>query len=85
VPTGETAAGRPFLFVLGDFLDATPLWTSLVAKIDAYAAHLTDVGARGEVWRLAELAQPGHSHMPVMDRGGETIAARLLGWLRRAA
>jgi pimeloyl-ACP methyl ester carboxylesterase len=83
-PTRETVAARPFLFVLGDFLDATPLWTGLVAKIDAYAAALASVGARSEVWRLTGLGLPGHSHMPMMDHGSDALAARLVEWLGSA-
>lgn len=84
-PTRESVAGRPFLFVLGDFLDATPLWTGLVAKIDAYAATLAGAGARSEVWRLTDLGLPGHSHMPMMDHGSDAIADRILEWLSSAA
>lgn len=83
-PSVASAAGRRFLFVLGDFLDATPLWTGLVAKIDAYAGTLASVGARSEVWRLGTRGLPGHTHMPMMDHGNDAVAARILDWLAGA-
>jgi pimeloyl-ACP methyl ester carboxylesterase len=70
--------GRPHLFVLGDFLDALPIWRALTAGTRAAAAALG-----GDLWLLQERGLPGHSHMPMMDRGGEEVARRLVDWMKR--
>ena len=79
--TRTSVDGRPFLFVLGDFLDASALWSSLVGKIEAYAAELTHLAGRSEIWRLSALGMSGHSHMPMMDHGSAAIAARIIEWV----
>ena len=82
LPAAEAQAahrGRPHLFVLGDFLDALPIWRALTQGTRDCARALG-----GELWILGERGLPGHSHMPMMDRGGEEIAARLVDWLKRA-
>lgn len=83
-PPPSAVAGRPFLHVLGDFLDATALWTDLAARIAAHAQALQAAGARATLWRLNELGLPGHSHMPMHDLGSEALAARLLDWIAAA-
>jgi pimeloyl-ACP methyl ester carboxylesterase len=84
-PPSGALAGRPFLHVLGDFLDASALWTTLAARTEAHVAALRAAGARAERWRLPALGLPGHSHMPMHDLGSETLAARLLSWIAASA
>ncbi len=68
--------------MLGDFLDATALWTDLATRIAAQA--LQAAGGRATLWRLNDLGLPGHSHMPMHDLGSESLAARLLDWIAAA-
>ncbi|KOF53657.1 hypothetical protein AD428_12190 [Achromobacter sp. DMS1] len=75
---------KPFLFVYGDYLDATPLWTRLAASGEAYAAALAAQGARVEMWKLADMGIAGNSHMLMMDDNSEELAARVGGWIMRA-
>lgn len=79
--TRANVAGRQFLFVLGDFLDASALWVNLTQRIEAYARDLASLGGVSETWRLGTLGMPGHSHMPMMDLGSEAIATRIVEWL----
>ena len=87
--SSEVAAGavayKPFLFVYGDYLDATPLWEKLCATGQAYADELARQGARVETWRLADMGIAGNSHMPMMDDNSDDIAARIGAWIRGAA
>lgn len=76
-----SVAGRPFLFVLGDFLDASALWIALTRQVETYASDLAALAGASEIWRLGALGMPGHSHMPMMDHGSDAIAARILDWL----
>ncbi|WP_454675970.1 hypothetical protein [Achromobacter marplatensis] len=78
-------ADKPFLFVYGDYLDATPLWQRLCAAGQDYADSLARHGARVDVWRLAEQGIAGNSHMPMMDDNSDDIAARVGAWIRATA
>ncbi|PND33178.1 hypothetical protein C1I89_11795 [Achromobacter pulmonis] len=78
-------ADKPFLFVYGDYLDATPLWEKLCAAGEAYAGELARQGARVQTWRLADMGVAGNSHMPMMDDNSDDIAARIGAWIRGAA
>ena len=80
-----SVAGKPFLFVYGDYLDATPLWQRLCAAGQDYVDSLARHGARVDVWRLAEQGIAGNSHMPMMDDNSDDIAARIGAWIRSKA
>jgi pimeloyl-ACP methyl ester carboxylesterase len=80
-----SVAGKPFLFVYGDYLDATPLWERLCDAGRAYAGRLASHGARVATWRLADMGVAGNSHMPMMDDNSDDIAARIGVWIRGAA
>ncbi|MGE8611808.1 MAG: hypothetical protein ACN6PF_05865 [Achromobacter veterisilvae] len=80
-----SVAGKPFLFVYGDYLDATPLWERLCDAGRAYAGELERQGARVTTWRLADMGVAGNSHMPMMDDNSDDIAARIGAWIRGAA
>ncbi|WP_407849247.1 hypothetical protein [Bordetella petrii] len=74
-------AGKPVLFVYGDYLDATPLWTRLAAAGRDYAGLLARHGAAVESWRLAEMGVAGNSHMLMMDDNNDAIARRISDWV----
>lgn len=78
-------ADKPFLFVYGDYLDATPLWQRLRDSGQDYADTLARHGARVDTWRLADLGITGNSHMPMMDDNSDDIAARIGAWIRGRA
>ena len=73
--------GVPALIVLGDYLEATPLWRTLSAEMDQLDGLLTRAGARAALWRLPERGVRGNSHMLVMDDNSAEIAAEVIGWL----
>ncbi|MCS3508224.1 alpha/beta fold hydrolase [Achromobacter sp. JUb104] len=87
--SGDVAAAavadKPFLFVYGDYLDATPLWQRLCISGRDYADTLARHGARVDTWRLAEMGIAGNSHMPMMDDNSDDIAARIGTWIRAAS
>ncbi len=79
--TTAAVANKPFLFVYGDYLDATPLWQRLCASGRDYAESLARHGARVDTWRLADMGIVGNSHMPMMDDNSDDIAARIGAWI----
>jgi len=78
-PTG--LAGKPFLFVMGDYLEEAALWRGLSAATSAVAGRLKAAGARVTDWRLPTLGIRGNSHLPMMDDNSDDIAARVIGWI----
>ena len=83
--SATAVADKPFLFVYGDYLDATPLWQRLCISGRDYADTLARHGARVDTWRLAEMGIAGNSHMPMMDDNSDDIAARIGTWIRAAS
>ena len=76
--------GRPVLTVLGDFLEATPLWRDLSMAMDKLGHRLAHAGARVELWRLPDRGVHGNSHMLMMDDNGAEIADEIISWLSDA-
>ncbi|MBO9354178.1 hypothetical protein GG851_09240 [Bordetella petrii] len=77
----QAVAGKPFLFVYGDYLDATPLWTRLVAAGGQYADALGAQEGHVDTWRLADQGIQGNSHMLMMDDNSDEIAQRVSEWV----
>ncbi|OZI77875.1 alpha/beta fold hydrolase [Bordetella genomosp. 12] len=80
----ECVTGKPFLFVYGDYLDATPLWSQLSATGQDYAARLAAAGGQVQTWRLADMGIAGNSHMLMMDDNSEALAYRIGEWILKA-
>ena len=78
---GLDVNGRSFLFLMGDNLDATPLWVDLTARIRATADALAARGARSEYLALAEHGITGNSHMLMMDDNSDALAALVQDWI----
>ena len=81
-PPAGAAVAFPVLQVIGDHLDATPLWVDLAARYRGFAADLAAQGTRNDVWFLAERGVRGNSHMPMMDDNSAGIAGEIGAWLR---
>jgi len=77
-PPAGADIGFPVLQVLGDHLDATPLWVNLTERYRAFAAALD---ARSDAWFLAERGVRGNSHMPMMDDNSAELACEIGCWL----
>ena len=77
----KAVAGKPVLFVYGDYLDATPLWGRLATAGRGYGDALAAQGADVQIWWLAEMGVQGNSHMLMMDDNNGDIAGRISDWL----
>ena len=75
--------GVSTLIVLGDFLEATPLWQGLSEAMDRLALLLTRSAAGVDLWRLPDRDVRGNSHMLMMDDNSADIAAEIIGWLAK--
>jgi len=74
-------AAKPYLFMYGDYLDATPLWTTLVARGAAFRDRLRALGANVEWCALGERGIHGNSHMLMMDDNNDTLARLVADWV----
>ena len=80
-PTAAQVAAKPYLFMYGDYLDATPLWTTLVARGAAFRDRLRALGANVEWCALGERGIHGNSHMLMMDDNNDTLARLVADWV----
>lgn len=80
-PAPASLAAIPFLFMMGDYLDETPLWRGLSGAMATLAGRLRQHGASVTDWRLPALGITGNSHLPMMDDNSDELAARVIAWL----
>lgn len=75
--------GVPMLWVWGDNLDKFPFWGRIVSQQERFRANLLRAGGVGDRFLLPELGIKGNSHMLMMDRNSDQIAALIDQWLER--
>lgn len=71
----------PHLVVWGDFIEGHPLWTRLVPNVTRWQQAITAAGGRADTLDLPKEGIPGNSHMLMMDRNSDAIAARIQAWM----
>lgn len=71
----------PHLVVWGDFIEGHPLWPRLVANVARWQQAITDAGGRADTLDLPKEGIAGNSHMLMMDRNSDAIAARIQDWI----
>lgn len=79
----EPSPAVPHLFVWGDHIERFPYWVHIRATVDRYADSVRSAGAPVEVIDLPAEGIRGNSHVPMMDRNSDAVAARVLGWIGR--
>jgi len=77
----KIVAGKSFLLMYGDYLNATALWERLVSAGRDYAQTLKAKGGDVEAWWLAEMGIHGNSHMLMMDDNNGVLARRVSDWV----
>jgi pimeloyl-ACP methyl ester carboxylesterase len=75
--------GTPHLFVWGDYLDQEDLWRKIVPAVNRYRDGLRAAGVRADELVLPKLGIRGNSHMLMMDRNSDEIAALIQRWLEQ--
>ncbi len=79
----DALRGVPHLFVWGDFIDAQPVWRRLRTGIERYQATLKQAGVPVDTLDLPQRDIVGNSHMIMMDRNSDQVAALIDEWLAR--
>ena len=75
--------GVPHLFVWGDHIGDHPLWPRFQAAVAAYREALGKAGAMADWVALPERGITGNTHMLMMDRNSDQIAALIQDWMGR--
>ncbi|MBM86141.1 MAG: hypothetical protein CMM47_08970 [Rhodospirillaceae bacterium] len=80
--TPATVGDKPWLLLLGDYIEMSERWTK--AKLDtlAFAGRVNAVGGTASVVELPKVGFPGSSHMFMMDGHSAEIAAWVGNWIR---
>jgi pimeloyl-ACP methyl ester carboxylesterase len=73
----------PHLFVMGDNLDKSPTWQTILPAVNRYADALRKQGTPVEVMDLPKLGIRGNSHMIMMDRNSDQIADLIQKWMAK--
>jgi pimeloyl-ACP methyl ester carboxylesterase len=73
--------GIPHLFVWGDHIADHALWSRIRSGPEKYRNALVKVGVKAETLDLPARGMKGNSHMLMMDRNSDEIAALVQQWL----
>lgn len=71
----------PMLFVWGDKIRETPRWVGIVAPLQKMIAAQKAQGGVADEMDLPRMGIAGNSHMIMMDRNSDQIAALVQKWL----
>lgn len=83
-PDADAATGladQHWLFVMGDNLDESDFWVPLMARTRDSVAGLKAAGSDATLLHLPEHGITGNSHMLMMDRNSDAVAALTIEWL----
>lgn len=73
--------GVPMLWVWGDNLGKFPFWGRILAQQEKFRTNLVRAGGIGDRIVLPEIGIIGNSHMLMMDRNSDQIAALIDQWI----
>jgi len=73
--------GIPMLWVWGDNLERFPFRGPIVERQERFRKGLVAAGGIGDRLALPEAGQRGNSHMLMMDRNSDQVAAMVQKWL----
>ncbi|MFZ6761818.1 esterase [Roseomonas sp. KE0001] len=81
---GTDAAGLrdvPHLIVWGDHFQDSPFWQRIRGNVERWAGTIRAAGGRADVLDLPAEGIRGNSHMLMMDRNSDAVAARIQAWM----
>jgi pimeloyl-ACP methyl ester carboxylesterase len=71
----------PVLMIYGDYIKEDARWPDIRARGVAFAESLRAAGGKVDIVDLPEHGITGNSHMIMMDRNSDQVAALVQGWL----
>jgi len=75
--------GIPMLWVWGDNLEKFPFWGGIVERQERFRKGVIAAGGTGDLLRLPDAGLRGNSHMLMMDRNSDQVAAAVQAWLEK--
>ena len=78
----ETVAGKPWLLLLGDFIDQSAPWTNAAANTAVARDRINAAGGAAELVSLPDVGFAGATHMFMMDEHSTDIAGWVGAWIR---
>jgi pimeloyl-ACP methyl ester carboxylesterase len=76
-------AGIPVLVLYGDFIEQDPRWPTIRSNGIAFTDAVNKAGGKVEVVDLPKVGIKGNSHMIMMDKNSDEVAAYIQTWLER--
>jgi pimeloyl-ACP methyl ester carboxylesterase len=76
-------AAIPHLVIWGDNIDQSPAWVAFRSESQAFIDALKRAGGDAEIIDLTKLGIRGNSHMTMMDRNSDQVAALVQDWMNR--
>ena len=80
--TAATVGNRPWLLVLGDFIEQSARWSDARDETAEFAAQVIAGGGRATVRELPDAGLPGATHMFMMDEHSADISSWIGNWIR---
>jgi hypothetical protein len=73
----------PILTIYGDYIEQDSRWPKIRQIGVNFVNAVNAAGGKGEIVDLPKAGIRGNSHMIMMDRNNEQVAAIIQGWLEK--
>jgi pimeloyl-ACP methyl ester carboxylesterase len=73
----------PMLWVWGDYLGNFPFWQPIALRQEKFRSGVTQAGGVADKLLLPEAGLKGNSHMLMMDRNSDEVAALIQQWMQK--
>jgi hypothetical protein len=78
----QKLVGIPILQLYGDYIEQDSRWPTIRANGVKFVEQIKQAGGSAEVVDLPKVGIKGNSHMLMMDKNNQDIAAFIQNWLR---
>ena len=80
----EAVDGKPWLVLLGDFIEQSERWREAKKETQTVCEKINSVGGKAELVSLPEIGFPGATHMFMMDENSADIAQWIGDWIKKS-
>ena len=80
----EAVDGKPWLVLLGDFIEQSERWREAKKETQTVCEKINSVGGKAELVSLPEIGFPGATHMFMMDEHSADIAQWIGDWIKKS-
>ena len=76
-------AGIPSLIIYGDYIEQDPRWPTIRKNGVGFSEEIVKAGGKVEIVDLPKAGIKGNSHMVMMDKNSDEVAALIQAWLEK--